>query len=77
MDITDTALLRGEGAAGTRRQTLEASGLGVEQVLFSDDPFSLPGTHRHPWRASATSKACVSPPWTCLGWNFLDRLARR
>jgi hypothetical protein len=41
-DITDIARLQGEGASGTCTETLDANGLGVKQVLFSDVPFPLP-----------------------------------
>jgi len=40
-DITDIDRWRGELATGTCTQTLDASGLGAKEALFSDDPFSL------------------------------------
>jgi hypothetical protein len=37
--------LRGEGASRTCTQTLDESGLGVKEALFSDDPFLSVARH--------------------------------
>ena len=41
-DVTDIDRLRGQRASGTGTQTLDASGVGVKEALFSGEPFSLP-----------------------------------
>ncbi len=41
-DVTDIDCLHGEVASVTGTLTLDASGLGAKDVLFSDVPFPLP-----------------------------------